>query len=80
MNKLDSNLSPPDISLAIKLHRFFLSSFVGFWLRSTPGCRIHCFVPFFKSKALGLVGFVPIISDKYVDKDWCTEDKPWTRS
>ncbi|KAK8294432.1 hypothetical protein V6Z12_D06G256900 [Gossypium hirsutum] len=37
MNNLDFNLSPPDISPAIKLHRFFLSSFVGFWLRSTPG-------------------------------------------
>ncbi|KAB1671224.1 hypothetical protein ERO13_A05G416201v2, partial [Gossypium hirsutum] len=29
--------SPPDISPAVKLHRFFLSSSVGFWLRSTPG-------------------------------------------
>ncbi|TYI48909.1 hypothetical protein E1A91_D13G281300v1 [Gossypium mustelinum] len=37
MNNLDFNLSPPDISPAIKLHRFFLSSFVGFRLRSTPG-------------------------------------------
>ncbi|KAG4143883.1 hypothetical protein ERO13_D06G220500v2 [Gossypium hirsutum] len=37
MNNLDFNLSPPDISPAVKLHRFFLSSSVGFWLRSTPG-------------------------------------------
>ncbi|TYH98492.1 hypothetical protein ES332_A12G314200v1 [Gossypium tomentosum] len=37
MNNLDFNLSSPDISLAIKLHRFIPSSFVGFQLRLTRG-------------------------------------------
>ncbi|KAB2072180.1 hypothetical protein ERO13_A08G253750v2 [Gossypium hirsutum] len=36
MNNLDFNLSSPDISPAIKLHRFIPSSFVGFRLRLTP--------------------------------------------
>ncbi|TYG63097.1 hypothetical protein ES288_D06G000500v1 [Gossypium darwinii] len=38
--------SLPDISPAVKLHRFFLSSSVGFWLRSTSGQE---FVRLFRS-------------------------------
>ncbi|KAL1132866.1 hypothetical protein V6Z11_A12G001100 [Gossypium hirsutum] len=37
MNNLDFNLSSPDISPAIKRQHFIPSSFVGFWVRSTPG-------------------------------------------
>ncbi|KHG19444.1 Capsid [Gossypium arboreum] len=37
MNNLDFNLSSPDISPALKLHRFIPSSFAGFRLRSTCG-------------------------------------------
>ncbi|KAB2054916.1 hypothetical protein ES319_A11G000200v1 [Gossypium barbadense] len=37
MNNLDFNLSSPDISTALKLHRFIPSSFVGFRFRSTRG-------------------------------------------
>nr|KJB78286.1 hypothetical protein B456_012G188000 [Gossypium raimondii] len=44
MNNLDFNLSPPDISPAIKLHRFFLSSFVGFLAQIDSRLRICAFV------------------------------------
>ncbi|KHG18350.1 Virulence-associated A [Gossypium arboreum] len=37
MNNIDFYLSSPGMSPAIKLHRFFPSSSVEFWLRSTPG-------------------------------------------
>ncbi|MBA0851588.1 hypothetical protein Goshw_022494, partial [Gossypium schwendimanii] len=37
MNNPDFKLASPDISPAIKLHRFIPSSFVGYRLRSTPG-------------------------------------------
>ncbi|KAK8319911.1 hypothetical protein V6Z12_A12G000600 [Gossypium hirsutum] len=40
MNNLDFNLSSPDISPAIKRQHFIPSSFVGFWVRSTPGYQI----------------------------------------
>ncbi|TYI41162.1 hypothetical protein ES332_A01G000600v1 [Gossypium tomentosum] len=37
MNNIDFYLCSPGMSPAIKLHRFFPSSSVEFWLRSTPG-------------------------------------------
>ncbi|KAG8471345.1 hypothetical protein CXB51_036968 [Gossypium anomalum] len=45
MSNLDFNLFFPDISPAIKHRHFIPSSFVGFWLGSTPGSTPYSSAP-----------------------------------